>query len=66
MCQAYEGERSYLLAQDKWVRSKGYSAHKEGVPRDANPEPDHSLKEYSRKHQWWLGWDTAELGHDQW
>lgn len=28
MCQAYEGERNYMFARDKWMRQKGYAAQK--------------------------------------
>lgn len=66
MCQAYEGEAAFLRASDKLCRLKGYEAQKAGVPLEANPEPDHSLKEYSRKHQWELGWRTAEAGREAW
>ena len=66
MCQAYEGERNYVLAQEEGIRRKGYDAQKDGVPRDANPERDHSNPEYSDKRQWWLGWDAAAKGHEPW
>lgn len=66
MCQAYEGERDYLFVQEKWIRQKGYDAQKAGVPRDANPERDHELPDYSDKRQWWFGWDTAAAGRESW
>jgi hypothetical protein len=66
MCQAYEGERNYLLGVDKHIRQKGYDAQKAGVPRDTNPERDHEFPEYSHKRQWWMGWDTAADGRDAW
>ena len=66
MCQAYEGERNYMLAQEEWIRRKGYDAQKAGVPRDENPGRDHSNPEYSDKHQWWMGWDTAAAGREAW
>lgn len=66
MCQAYEGERDYLLAQDRATRRRGYEAQKAGLPRECNPERDHELPEYSDKQQWWLGWDTAAKGREAW
>lgn len=66
MCQAYEGEADYLFAREKWIRQKGYDAQKAGVPRGANPEPDHENPEYSDKRQWWFGWDTAADGRAAW
>lgn len=66
MCQAFEGERNYLLAHQKIVRKRGWDAQKAGIPREQNPEYDHPLKEYSDKVQWWYGWDTAAEGRDAW
>lgn len=66
MCQAYEGEAAYLRASDKACRLRGYNAYKAGVSLADNPEADHSLKEYSRKYQWELGWLTAENGREPW
>ncbi len=66
MCQAFEGEQNFMLGQEQWIRQKGYDAQKAGVPRDANPERDHALEEYSDKVQWWLGWDTAAKGREPW
>jgi len=66
MCQAYEGEKNYIFAHEKWVRSKGYGAQKNGVPREENPERDHPNPSYSDKAQWWYGWDTAAAGREAW
>lgn len=66
MCQSYEGERDYMFAREKRVRQKGYDAQKTGVPRDANPERDHAIPDYSDKRQWLLGWDTAAAGREVW
>jgi hypothetical protein len=66
MCQTFEGERNYLLAQEKRIRQKGFDAQKAGVLREANPERDHELPYYSDKRQWWLGWDTAADGRKLW
>ncbi|MGH1429784.1 MAG: hypothetical protein ACRBB4_01570 [Neptuniibacter sp.] len=66
MCQAFEGEQSWLLAHDRSVRKRGFDAQKSGVNREDNPEPTHELKEYSDAEQWWLGWDTAAAGSDFW
>ena len=66
MCQAFEGERNYIHARDKSIRSRGYDAQKAGVLRDANPEIDHSIPQYSDKNQWWNGWDTAASGRAKW
>lgn len=66
MCQASEGESSYLSARDKRLRLAGYNAQKAGTPREANPEPDHCNQQYSDKRQWWLGWDTAKSGQEPW
>lgn len=66
MCQAFDGEQRYMLARDKNLRQRGYNAQKSGVARDANPEPDHELPEYSDKRQWWFGWDTAAQGEETW
>jgi len=66
MCQAYEAEQASIFFHDKCVRSRGWNAQKEGVPREDNPEPDHPLPEYSDKRMWWQGWDTAERGEEKW
>lgn len=66
MCQAYEGEHSYMLSRDKWIRQKGYAAQRAGVLRGDNPEQDHHDPEYSDKRQWWFGWDAASAGRDAW
>lgn len=66
MCQAYEGERDYILGHERWMRERGYNAQKACVSREANPERDHENQEYSDKRQWWLGWDTAAAGRDPW
>lgn len=64
MCQAYEGERNYILAHEEYIRRKGYDAQKAGMPRDSNPERDHTNPEYSDKRQWWFGYDTAAKGQE--
>lgn len=66
MCQAFEDERIYMQSRDQNTRRRGYDAFHAGTPRDANPEPDHELEEYSDKRQWWLGWDTANYGMRFW
>lgn len=66
MCQAFEGERNSILAHEEYIRRKGYDAQKAGVPRDANPERDHTNPEYSDKRQWWFGYDTAVQGQSHW
>jgi len=66
MCQAYEGERNYLLSRDRFIREKGFDAQKNGVPRDENPMDDHPNPYYSDKRQWWAGWDTAKAGKEVW
>lgn len=66
MCQAYEGERDYILGHERWMRERGYDAQKAGVPREANPERDHENPEYSDKRQWRHGWDTAAQGRELW
>lgn len=66
MCHAYEGEREYLNSREKWIRSKGYEAHKAGLPKTSNPEQDHEYPEYSDRRQWDFGWETAESGMELW
>lgn len=66
MCQAFDGERSFLLSMDRATRKRGYDAQKAGIPRDKNPEQDHELPEYSDKRQWWTGWDLANNGRSIW
>lgn len=66
MCQAFAGEQSYLFARDRNTRERGYDAQKAGILRKDNPERDHSIPEYSDKHQWWNGWDTAADGRKVW
>ena len=66
MCQAFEGERNYMLAHERGIRRKGYEAQKASVPREENPESDHPNPEYSDKRQWWYGWDTAAGGRELW
>ena len=39
MCQAYEGERNFILAQEQWARKKGYEAQKQGKGGGAEPLP---------------------------
>ena len=49
MCQAYEGERNYMVDQAAWICSKGYNAQKAGTPKTDNPESAHPIPECSDK-----------------
>ena len=64
MCQAYEGERDYLLARDRLIRKRGHAAQRAGIPRESCPESDHENPAYSDKHQWERGWDAAAAGQE--
>ena len=66
MCQKSAGESEYMLARDKYIRSKGYKAFKEGVAREQCPELEHELEHYSDAHQWRMGWDMAKAGNTVW
>lgn len=55
-----------MLARDKYIRSKGYKAFKEGVAREQCPELEHELEHYSDAHQWRMGWDMAKAGNTVW
>lgn len=66
MCQAYEGELSYLIARDRSTRQRGYDAQKAGIPRADCPEREHPNPEYSDARQWLMGWDTAARGGAAW
>lgn len=67
MCQKAEGESNYLVAVDKATRMRGYNAFKAGEPiANSISEHDHPLEDYSDRHQWKIGWRTAQAGHDPW
>lgn len=67
MCQHAEGESNYLEAVDKSTRQRGYDAFNAGEPITASlAESDHQLQRYSDRHQWEIGWLTAESGRDLW
>ena len=66
MCQAFEAESRVIDSMDAYLRKKGYDAQKGGLPRESNPERDHSNPYYSDKRQWWIGWDLAAEGKALW
>lgn len=66
MCQAFDGERAYMLQSEKNTRRRGYDAMKAGKPRNSNPERAHELQEYCSRAQWFYGWDTALDGREPW
>lgn len=66
MCQAFEGEQSYLLAVDRVIRKRGYDAFHEGIEKSKNPESSHSNPTYDRSLQWKYGWETASEGRKFW
>lgn len=61
MCQAYEGERDYILAHEKFMREKGHEAQKKGVPRSDAVD----LYGEDREH-WLIGWDIAARNGNLW
>lgn len=66
MCQKAEVESNYLSMVDASLRKKGYEAFLAGQPISDCTEPDHPLEQYSHKHQWELGWNTAQSGAALW
>lgn len=70
MCQAYEGERNFIAAGERFNRKLGYEAQKKGEPRTSNPCHDYFDGKYSPHNYdynaWHMGWDTAAAGRELW
>ena len=61
MCQAYEGERSFISACERTYREEGYKAQKEGKCKCSNPK-----KWDSEKEHWNIGWEIAKANTILW
>lgn len=48
MCQAYEAERSYVVAMEAHIAREGWAAHRDGKPR----EYDYFVYEDAFFHGW--------------
>ena len=55
MCQAYEGERNYIVAGENIATKRGFAAAKLHKPKDSNPF--YSLGIYDRE-AWNHGWES--------
>lgn len=66
MCQAYDGERNWIIASHRAVRKAGWDAYHNGLQRWHNPESPHQNPEYDRKEMWYSGWDAAKSGKKFW
>lgn len=67
MCQAYEGERRFMVAMDGYVATKGWAAHRDGLPREYdNPLHDEAFfhgydcRAHYKKHGDPVPWDITE------
>lgn len=59
MCQAYEAERSMIVAGEDRAIRKGYQAALDGKPRDLPTEYEHTLYD---KAAWFHGYDCVKAG----